>query len=115
MQHTLKIAPEYFEAVASGRKTVEIRREDDKIFAVNDLLVLREWDYHRLTPLQQNVYQRIKKVGTAPHNTLALKKYNEAIQAGYTGRTCRVQVTHILREPPYVPPGYAALSIHLLT
>lgn len=79
MQHLLKILPEYFDPVRTGDKTVEIRREDDKTFAVGDSLVLREWNP----------------------------------DAGYTGRTCRVQVTHVLRDPPYVPPGYAALSIRL--
>ena len=42
MYHTLKITPAHFDAVASGQKTLEIRREDDKTFAVGDVLTLQE-------------------------------------------------------------------------
>lgn len=38
-----KILPWYFEAVASGRKNFELRRESDD-FVVGNVLVLREWD-----------------------------------------------------------------------
>lgn len=41
--HRLKTWPEYFEAIASGAKTFEVRR-DDRGFAVGDMLVLEEWD-----------------------------------------------------------------------
>lgn len=33
----------------------------------------------------------------------------------FTGRRAGAVVTHVLREAPYVPPGYAALSIRLLS
>lgn len=41
--HELKIAPEYFEAVAKGAKQFELRK-DDRNFQVNDLVVLKEYD-----------------------------------------------------------------------
>ena len=41
-RHDLKIAPAYYDAVASGIKTFEVRR-DDRPFRVGDLLVLHEW------------------------------------------------------------------------
>lgn len=44
MTHTLKIWPGSFEAVASGAKTHEIRRQDDRTFNVGDDLILREWE-----------------------------------------------------------------------
>ena len=40
--HILKTWPEYFEAVASGAKTFELRF-DDRGYQVGDHLVLREW------------------------------------------------------------------------
>ena len=42
MIHALKILPEYFEAVISGKKTFEVR-ENDRGFKVGDLLALNEW------------------------------------------------------------------------
>jgi len=41
MEHVLKTDPEVFEALVSGRKTYELRR-DDRGFAVGDRLTLRE-------------------------------------------------------------------------
>ena len=38
-----KILPWYFEAVASGQKNFELRRDSDD-FVVGNVLVLREWD-----------------------------------------------------------------------
>ncbi|EZP75026.1 ASCH protein [Parageobacillus genomosp. 1] len=43
MKHRLKIWPEYFEAVRSGKKTFEIRK-NDRGFQVNDLLLLQEYN-----------------------------------------------------------------------
>ncbi|NBK09762.1 DUF3850 domain-containing protein [Enterococcus asini] len=42
MIHELKILPEYFEAVVSGRKRFEIRK-NDRGFKVGDNIILREW------------------------------------------------------------------------
>ncbi len=41
--HELKCWPGYFEAIKSGAKNFEVRR-DDRRFAVGDALLLREWD-----------------------------------------------------------------------
>lgn len=43
MEHELKIYPQYFDAVISGKKTFEVRKNDRK-FHVGDVLVLKEWD-----------------------------------------------------------------------
>lgn len=43
-EHTLKLWPAYFDAVADGRKRFEVRSTRDRTFAVGDVLVLREWD-----------------------------------------------------------------------
>ena len=44
MIHARKIEPEFFRAVVEGRKTFEVRKEDDAVFSVGDLLVLEELD-----------------------------------------------------------------------
>ena len=43
MIHSLKILPDFFEAVANGKKLFEIRKYD-RPFKVKDLLALNEYD-----------------------------------------------------------------------
>jgi hypothetical protein len=43
-QHNLKCWPEYFDAIVSGSKRFEIRREDDRHFDVMDVLRLQDYD-----------------------------------------------------------------------
>jgi hypothetical protein len=42
MKHYLKIAPCYFEDIASGKKCFELRK-NDRDYKVGDTLVLQEW------------------------------------------------------------------------
>lgn len=56
MTHELKIKPEYFEAVRSGQKTFELRK-NDRNYQVGDLLTLREWDGTQYTG--RSVHRRI--------------------------------------------------------
>ena len=41
--HELKILPEYYKAIESGRKIFEVRK-NDRDFKVGDTVILREWD-----------------------------------------------------------------------
>lgn len=41
--HTLKILPEFFAAMDEGRKTFEVRRGNDRIYKVGDIVNLREY------------------------------------------------------------------------
>ncbi|PSR21011.1 MAG: hypothetical protein C7B47_17565 [Sulfobacillus thermosulfidooxidans] len=41
--HCLKIWPAYFRAIDTGAKTVELRAETDRTFAVGDILWLQEY------------------------------------------------------------------------
>lgn len=44
MTHYLKIWPEHFRDVVSGKKKVEIRSEEDRAFIEDDILIMREWN-----------------------------------------------------------------------
>ena len=46
--HSLKILPEYFEAILIGDKTFEIRK-NDRIYQVGDKLILKEWKDNNYT------------------------------------------------------------------
>ncbi len=48
IKHDLKILPEHFQAVWSGAKKAELRK-DDRDFSVGDILALREWDGEKYT------------------------------------------------------------------
>ena len=53
--HELKIIPEYFEAVVSGKKNFEIRK-NDRNFHVGDKVVLKEWNGAEYTGNQVERY-----------------------------------------------------------
>jgi ASC-1-like (ASCH) protein len=55
-KHQLKILPEYFQAIAEGEKTFEIRR-NDRDYQVGDELFLNEFD-----PEKQKYTGRREKV-----------------------------------------------------
>lgn len=48
MTHELKILPQWFADVLTGKKNFEIRR-NDRDFKVGDYLLLKEWDKGRYT------------------------------------------------------------------
>lgn len=43
-EHELKVWPLFFEAIADGRKTFELRDNTDRWFHEGDRLILNEWD-----------------------------------------------------------------------
>ena len=48
MIHELKIYTDFFNAVISGKKTFEIRK-NDRNYKVGDMLALNEWDWNAYT------------------------------------------------------------------
>jgi uncharacterized protein YqfB (UPF0267 family) len=42
--HELKTWPEYYSMVEVGAKTFEIRKNDDRVFSVGDILRLKEYE-----------------------------------------------------------------------
>ncbi len=93
--HELKCWPEYLRPIASGRKTLEIRK-NDRDFQEGDVLWLREY--------------------IPPHFEAGFDPDKDARRhCRETGRDCRVLVTHILRYRQFVPEGYVAMSVRLIS
>lgn len=86
--HTLKIYPEYYDAVKNGIKTFEIRKLD-RDFMVGDTLRLREYDPTRYTEERDR----------------------------FTSRAVEVMVTYILGHedfPDGIPEGYCVMGIRVI-
>lgn len=87
MVHVLKCHPEPLAAIRDGRKAFEWRKEDDRRFEVDDVLVL-----------------------------LGYRKFVEGVgwdlqNAGYTGEVLKRRVTYVLRDRFEVPAGFAVIGI----
>jgi hypothetical protein len=63
--HDLKSWPEYFVAVADGRKTFEVRKSD-RGFMVGDHLRLREWDPRTEQYTGREIERRITYIFSGP-------------------------------------------------
>lgn len=59
--HRLKIWPEYFQAVVSGKKTFEVRY-NDRDFRINDTLILEEYEPHSNTFTGNTVKVRVSYI-----------------------------------------------------
>ena len=58
LTHELKTWPDYYDAIARGLKTFEIR-QNDRGYKVGDVLFLREWNPHTRTYTGRNCRRRI--------------------------------------------------------
>lgn len=100
--HELKCWPESFEAIATGVKTFEIRK-DDRGYRVGDYLLLREW----------------KPTPAALSPTPGMVADLGIVASSYTGRNMMCVITYILRQGDTFGAFLAekdtvALSIQLL-
>jgi len=106
-EHSLKCAPEYFQALWDGAKTAELRR-DDRGFAVGDVVVLMEWD----EATAKRIYDVWQDHWTGAFTAIAVVcAEHDAAEAAYTGRRIRRTITHITRGAPWLCEGYVMLSL----
>lgn len=83
MQIEKKILPKYFEKVKSGRKTFELRKDEDNIKA-GDIIILREWENGEYTGRQEErmvsyVLRNCQEYGLMDgYCILSLKKSNSS-------------------------------------
>lgn len=83
MEHKLKTEPAFFEAVISGKKNFEIRR-DDRGFQAGDTVTLREYDAEN-------------------------KGYYRSEDQKYTGRTTGAVIGYVTAFEQ--KPGYVVFSL----
>lgn len=96
-EHVLKTAPPYFEAVLTGDKTFEVRR-DDRGFQRGDTLRLREYD--RRAAEAERLSSRDGRV--APRDRTF----------GFTGREVRKRITYVLTGGQLgIEPGYVVMGL----
>lgn len=112
MIHELKTWPRFFEAVKTGRKTFEVRR-DDRGFMPEDTLKLREW----IPPLKNpgGVYKCTCWDDPSEPTCFfcesegAQLSGRTAVGARYTGRELLAEIGYIFRDeevPSPFGPGY---------
>ena len=88
MIHHLKTDPEMFDAVHSGRKGFEIRKELDRHFSPGDQLVLQETKY------------------------TGWEMSGGGFPLIYTGREITLAVTYVMHGPSYgLAPGWCIMSL----
>ena len=80
--HQLKTVQPYFDDIASGNKTFEVRK-NDRDFKLNDVLMLLEYDP---------------------------SKADNPKSKGLTGKCITARITYILDEQEYCKEGYVILG-----
>ena len=85
MTHNLKTWPQFLNAIGRGDKLFEVRREDDRKFAVGDELILREWLPDSDTPGRRWVSCRV---------TYCLRGWQWGIEDGYVVMGIRLPANH---------------------
>ena len=97
--HVLKCWPHPFDAVWHGEKTHEIRKTDDRSFALGDRLLMREYDPHK--PL--------------PHASAGMGDTTRDESARYSGRWILVRVAHITHGTEFgLPQDLCVMSITIV-
>lgn len=95
MIHELKCYPEYFEALVSGKKSFEIRK-NDRGFQVGDYIALNE-------------YRPDEDPYALPNGEKPFSR--RADNGSYSGEHLLFEITYILDNKQLLPPGYVALSL----
>lgn len=105
MTHHLKTWREPFTAIFNGIKRHEFRKEDDKIYCEDDVLILQEF-IPCISCEATGVIKRSSGIECCP-NCLGEK-------GAYTGRELRADVLYVTRAPDYgMQKGFAVMTIRL--
>jgi hypothetical protein len=93
--HKLKTWARYFDAVADGRKTFEIRR-NDRAFQTGDILELEKIDNDPPYGYMYNLGERFKIITIQKRITYILQGGQFGIEPGY----CVLSLGDLLPQPP---------------
>lgn len=72
MIHELKISPEYYNAIAFGHKTFEVRK-NDRDYKIGDWLLLKEWDGQKYTGRTLKRYVAYVFYGNSTNEVFGIK------------------------------------------
>lgn len=67
VKYELKSWPQFFESILAGEKTHELRRSDDRVFNVGDVLRLREFDPKSNRYTGRDVLVKVTYITSAKH------------------------------------------------
>ena len=98
MIHVRKVEHEYFEALRTGRKRFELRKEkvDEEPFSAGDFLALNEWTKSETTQISADG-----------------RLYAELPCGHYTGRCLLFEILYVLRGHELQLTGTVILSLSL--
>jgi hypothetical protein len=109
--HELKTWPRFFEAVASGVKPFEWRR-DDRDYRVGDILCLREWAAaHEDDCSWRSPYDELQTQDDDFRCERCGRSKKEPLPGSYTGRRLLTRVTYIARGVAGIPDGWCVLGL----
>lgn len=112
-QHELKTWPSSFDAVWRGTKGYELRN-DDRGFAIGDLLVLHEWVPIHEQPCRWDSLSAEQAEHSDLRCTICDRGMNEPLDGMFTGRQIRAEVTFkTSADGPHrgLKEGFAILGI----
>lgn len=95
--HQLKTYPIPFQALVSGNKAYEIRKEDDRLFAIDDHLHLEEWDPEKTAYTGRGLWTHVTYLTRGP---------DWGIPAGMVVMSIRKFVIHLGMSKAGPPSGY---------
>jgi Domain of unknown function (DUF3850) len=111
LAHDLKTWPRFFEAVASGAKPFEWRK-DDRDYRVGDILNLREWaPAHEDGCSWRSPYDELQTEEDDLRCERCGRSKAEPLPGNYTGRRLLTRVTYIARGACGIPEGWCVLGL----
>lgn len=108
MVHAVKAYPEYYNGLATGDKTFEVRKKD-RPYEVGDILAVNEFIPAKQTEFDINADLLVpfRKIATAFQVAMSRK-----VKDGYYTGACKLfKITYILDDPQFCKDGMVILGL----